>query len=171
MVFSAEQLINKSRQGDKEAFEELIKLYQKPVYTICYRYLGNHHDAFDATQETFLRLYNKLSLFDQSQSFSPWLYRIAVNIAKDLLKKKRPWEKLDLSLRSERGDPQSNLELTEVNIIHWLNYGYNLLSILINALNNSYATVIFLSTILLSMVSFVILLILLYTRRIHYEKV
>jgi len=113
MAFSDEQLAVKSKHGDKEAFEELIRRYQKPIYNICYRYLGNPHDSMDAVQETFIRLYKKFTLFNEDYSFKPWLYRIAINIAKDYLKKQRPWEELDLSLKSERGDPETNLELTQ----------------------------------------------------------
>ena len=47
MVFTDEQLAIKSQQGDKQAFEELIRRYQKPVFTICCRYLGNSQDALD----------------------------------------------------------------------------------------------------------------------------
>ncbi|KJS82510.1 MAG: hypothetical protein JM58_14905 [Peptococcaceae bacterium BICA1-8] len=114
MVFTDEQLAIKSQQGDKQAFEELIKRYQKPVFTICYRYLGNSQDALDAVQETFIRIYNKLALFDANNTFRPWLYKITVNIAKDFIKKRKPWEELDFSLKSELGDPQANIELTQV---------------------------------------------------------
>ncbi|MFZ7101636.1 MAG: RNA polymerase sigma factor [Peptococcaceae bacterium] len=109
MVFTDEQLAVKSKHGEKQAFEELVKRFQQPIYTICYRYLGNSSDAWDAAQNTFIRLYNKFHLYDAGYPFRPWLYRIAVNSAKDLLKKRRPWEELDHNLESSTGDPAENL--------------------------------------------------------------
>lgn len=110
MNISDEQLAIQSKKGDKKAFEELVKRFQKPIYTLCYRYIGNPTDAYDAAQETFIRLYKKLEFYNEDFNFKPWLYRIATNIAKDYLKKQKPWEELDFKLASSRGDPIANVE-------------------------------------------------------------
>lgn len=109
MFFSDEQLAAKFKNGEKEAFEELVKRFQQSVFTIAYRYLGNSPDALDAAQDTFLKLYNKIHLYDEGCLFRPWLYRIAANTAKDFLKKRRQWEQLDDNIKSPIGNPQALL--------------------------------------------------------------
>ena len=83
-----EQLAIETKKGNQKAFETLVKRFQQPIYTLCYRFLGNRADAYDASQETFIRLYQKIHLYDTSQPFKPWLYRMAINICNDHYKKK-----------------------------------------------------------------------------------
>lgn len=72
--------IKRSLRGEKKAFEQLVKRYQKSVYNLAYRMTGSREDAEDLTQETFLRAYTKLNTFDVDRRFSPWLFRIASNL-------------------------------------------------------------------------------------------
>lgn len=109
-----EQLVLEVKKGNKEAFETLVKRFQQPIFTLCFRYLGNRADAYDASQETFIRLYQKAYLFDTCQSFKPWLYKIAINICKDQYKKKKYWENLDPNLESALGNPQADLEQSQI---------------------------------------------------------
>jgi RNA polymerase sigma-70 factor (ECF subfamily) len=67
------------RRGEREAFDLLVERYQRDVYRLCYRYLGNHEDANDMAQEAFLKAYRGLGSFRGESAFSTWLYRIAVN--------------------------------------------------------------------------------------------
>lgn len=117
MIDTNEQLAIKIKKGNKEVFETLVKRFQKPIYTLCYRFLGNRADAYDASQETFIRLYQKIHLFDTSQPFKPWLYRMAINICKNHYKTKKPWEDLDTNLKSSWGNPQEDLETEQVQKI------------------------------------------------------
>ncbi|WZL74667.1 sigma-70 family RNA polymerase sigma factor [Clostridiaceae bacterium 35-E11] len=82
-------LIEKSKQGDIESFEILIKDQQKLVFNIAYRMLGNVEDAKDAAQETFIKAYKSLHNFKGTASFSTWLYRIATNTCFDALRKRK----------------------------------------------------------------------------------
>ncbi|MFZ5945457.1 MAG: RNA polymerase sigma factor [Bacillota bacterium] len=109
MDLNDEQLAVKSKQGNNNAFEELVRRFQQPVYTICYRYLGNGADATDAAQETFIRVFNKLHLYNDAYPFRPWLFRVAANVAKDSLKKRKTWEELDNTQESSIGNPESSL--------------------------------------------------------------
>jgi RNA polymerase sigma-70 factor (ECF subfamily) len=79
----------RAQQGDDEAFAHVVKEYQRPVYNLCYRMLGNPNDAEDAAQETFLRAYKSLSRYDRNRSFATWLMSIASHYCIDLLRKKR----------------------------------------------------------------------------------
>ena len=71
--------IERSLQGDHEAFEALVRRYQRMIYSLAYRMTGSAADAEDMTQETFIRAHQQLSSFRAEAKFSSWLYRIAVN--------------------------------------------------------------------------------------------
>ena len=74
-----EALAEKAAAGDMGAFEDLVDRHRMAVYRLARSVTGNHHDADDAAQETFLRVYRALGSFDTSRSFKPWLKRIAYN--------------------------------------------------------------------------------------------
>jgi RNA polymerase sigma-70 factor (ECF subfamily) len=78
-----------AQKGDPEAFSHLVEAYQKPVYNLCYRMLGNPGDAEDAAQETFLRAYKNLRRYDRSRSFPTWLLSIAAHYCIDQIRKQR----------------------------------------------------------------------------------
>jgi RNA polymerase sigma-70 factor (ECF subfamily) len=73
--------LGRARQGDAQAFASLVRRYQRRVYSAALHILGNHGDADDVTQETFIRAYRGLGGFDGRSDFFTWLYRITVNTA------------------------------------------------------------------------------------------
>lgn len=82
--------ITLTRQGNTAAFGKIVEKYQRPVYNLCYRLLGNAAEAEDAAQEVFLRAYAKLESYDDRRQFSTWLFSIASNYCIDRLRKRRP---------------------------------------------------------------------------------
>jgi len=74
-----ESLIEKAQQGDTQAFEKLVKKYDRQVLSLAYQISGNTQDAEDIYQEVFMRAFKGLSSFNKKSSFFTWLYRIAVN--------------------------------------------------------------------------------------------
>ncbi|QEK12330.1 sigma-70 family RNA polymerase sigma factor [Crassaminicella thermophila] len=82
-------LIKKSKQGDIESFETLIKEHQKLAFNIAYRMLGNIEDAKDATQDAFIKTYKSLNKFKGESGFSTWLYKIVTNTCLDVLRKRK----------------------------------------------------------------------------------
>lgn len=84
-----DELIEKSRQGDLVAFEALIAKYEKKVYTIAFRFMGNHADASDLAQEAFIRVYKSLNSFRAEASFLTWLNHIVANVCRDDLRKRK----------------------------------------------------------------------------------
>jgi RNA polymerase sigma-70 factor (ECF subfamily) len=76
-------------KGDDEAFAQIVESYQKPVYHLCYRMLGNPSDAEDAAQESFLRAYKSLKRYDTDRSFATWLLSIASHYCIDQHRKRR----------------------------------------------------------------------------------
>lgn len=81
--------IARARRGDLSAFEELIRMHERHVFTLAYRLMGNVPDAQDAAQEVYLRLYRQIGSFDEGREFRPWLTRITANVCMDLLRKRR----------------------------------------------------------------------------------
>jgi RNA polymerase sigma-70 factor (ECF subfamily) len=81
--------ISKAVQGDPEAFTLLVEAYQRPVFNLCYRMLGNPQDAEDAAQETFLRAYKNLRRYDANRAFSTWILSIAAHYCIDQTRRQR----------------------------------------------------------------------------------
>ena len=84
-----ELLLEKARQGDQEAFGELVRLYEKKVYALTLRMCKNPDDAAEAAQEAFLSAWQGLKFFRGEAIFSTWLYRLASNACVDLLRKEQ----------------------------------------------------------------------------------
>lgn len=78
-----------AQKGDQTAFMNIVDAYQRPVYNLCYRMLGDSAEAEDAAQETFLRAYTKLDTYQQSRKFSSWLLSIASHYCIDRLRRRR----------------------------------------------------------------------------------
>ena len=82
-----EEWIEAARQGDQDAFAELVRLYEKRVFALTMRMCRNPEDAAEAAQEAFLSAWQGLRFFRGEASFSTWLYRLASNACVDLLRR------------------------------------------------------------------------------------
>ncbi len=80
-------LINRFKDGDTSAFEEILLKYQDKIYNLCRHMLQNPHDTEDAAQDVFLKAYQNLNRFKPDSSLYTWLYRIAVNTCIDYRRK------------------------------------------------------------------------------------
>ena len=99
-------LIPAAAEGDADAFSEIVGRYQKPVYNLCYRLLGNHGDAEDASQEAFMKAYQALAKYDAQRPFISWLLAITYNQCMDQLRRRRiTW--VGLETLFDRSDQQS----------------------------------------------------------------
>ena len=87
-----ENLISDILAGNVEAYAILVKRYQKPIFNLMMRTTSCEEDAFDLTQEAFIRAYEKLEQFKPSGRFFPWLYTIGMNLARDFLRKTKTRE-------------------------------------------------------------------------------
>lgn len=83
------ELITRHRAGDPKAFEELVRRYQRRVYSLALGILHNPDDAQDAAQDAFVKVHRYLHRFEGSASFYTWLYRIVVNLCIDHLRRAR----------------------------------------------------------------------------------
>lgn len=103
MDITIRRLVRLVKKGDQKAFEELVDIYKNKVFHICYRMLGNNHEAEDMAQEAFLRAYLHIDRFNEEHKFSTWLYRIATNLTIDRLRKKKPDYYLDAEVAGSDG--------------------------------------------------------------------
>ncbi len=89
MTATDEELVAQSLRGDAESFNQLILRWERPIYALAYRVIGREEDARDVCQETFLRAFRGLSAFKGQAKFSSWLYRIALNLCRDWIRRER----------------------------------------------------------------------------------
>src|SRR5437588_5232549 len=88
-VFDESQLVAKAREGDAEAFNELVNQYERKIYRLAKHITQNDEDAEDVLQDAFLKAYEHLPNFQGNSKFYTWLVRIAVNEALMKLRKRR----------------------------------------------------------------------------------
>jgi RNA polymerase sigma-70 factor (ECF subfamily) len=106
-------LIERLRARDLAAFEELVARFERPVYGLCFRLLGDAEEARDAAQETFLKVYRGLGGFRAQSGLKTWIYRIAINQA---MNQQRWWRRRHrdetISLDLTRGDSETAIGST-----------------------------------------------------------
>ena len=88
------QLCQERGDRDDRPFQELMRRYQRLIWRVCYRFMGNSNDAEDLTQEVFFKVYRNLTSFEGRSTFKTWVYRIAINTAQNELRARarRPQE-------------------------------------------------------------------------------
>ena len=110
--------------GDTYRFEELVRANEKGIYNLCLRMLRNEQDAMDASQDAFFKAYRALSTFRGDSKFSVWLYRLATNVCRDMLRRRpaavsvplEDEEGTELPLPDDRYDPHETLEKKELRL-------------------------------------------------------
>lgn len=96
MNISDDILVQHARQGNERAFAQLVERYQERIFNVCFRIVGDYHDAEEATMDAFLACYRSLGTFEVRSSFATWLYRIAMRCAYRH-KGKRPPESISVT--------------------------------------------------------------------------
>jgi len=89
MTLTDDELVAKSIGGDAESFNQLILRWERPIYALAYRVIGREEEARDVCQETFLRAFRALPGFKGQAKCSSWLYRIALNLCRDWIRRQR----------------------------------------------------------------------------------
>lgn len=95
------ELLHRYVKGDKEAFKEIVNRYKDPLYAFLRRFLNQPQLVEEAFQETFLQLYRSRDSFDESKPIRPWLFTIAANKAKDVLRKQQREDTISISTMAE----------------------------------------------------------------------
>lgn len=106
---SVPELVEGFIHDDESAFTELVKRYQRNIYFLAYRLLGNHLDADEVVQETFVRIYRRRKEIANVTSFTSFLMRIATNYAIDMLRKRKGHGEVGEDVGSLPGEIQGEL--------------------------------------------------------------
>jgi RNA polymerase sigma-70 factor (ECF subfamily) len=114
---SDEELVARATAGDQEAFTQLVKRWERPIFALAYRTLGREEEARDVVQDAFMRAYRGLKGFKGEAKFSSWLYRITLNLCRDWVRKERraplaqvPEGKDAVDLADEQAAPTESVE-------------------------------------------------------------
>jgi RNA polymerase sigma-70 factor (ECF subfamily) len=116
MTWTDEELVARSISGDADSFNELMLRWERPIYALAYRTIGREEDARDVCQETFLRAFRALPRFRGQAKFSSWLYRIALNLCRDWMRRQRRTpvvqapEDVDLMDLAAAAEPSESIE-------------------------------------------------------------
>ena len=97
-------IIKQVLEGDVNAFEGLVKEYEKNVYNLALRMTGDPEDAADMAQDAFIKAYNSLGSFRGDSKFSVWLYRIVSNLCLDFLRSRKRRPTVSLSVENDEGE-------------------------------------------------------------------
>lgn len=108
-----EQLLSAHRAGDRDAFAQLVKRYERELFLFLVRFLGDRAAAEDVFQESFLQVHQSAEQFDMARRFRPWLFTIAANKARDLmrLQARRPTAPLQASISPGDDDSGEYIDL------------------------------------------------------------
>jgi len=109
---SDEVLARQAKNGNIKAFEELFDRYKKRILNFVYKLVGNRETAEEVTQETFIKVFKNLDIYDPKKKFTSWLYTIARNLAKNALRDKKYFA--DISLEKEILKGNKALRLKDV---------------------------------------------------------
>jgi RNA polymerase sigma-70 factor (ECF subfamily) len=111
VTFAEAECIALAKNGDQDAFTQIVDAYQNPVFNMCYRMLSNTQAAEDAAQETFWRAYKNIHRYDDKRPFATWLLSIAAHYCIDQQRRKRlPSIDLDEIIEFAAEDPAPNPE-------------------------------------------------------------
>tara|TARA_B100000315_G_C14487105_1_gene545703 strand:- start:43 stop:657 length:615 start_codon:yes stop_codon:yes gene_type:complete len=109
-VYSENEIIEKIKSGDLEAFSVLVEKYKKKAISIAYSFCANYEDAKDLSQEAFIKAFKSLKRFKIKSKFYTWFYRILVNLCKDYLRHRKRDKIVSLSIRLKSKDGQLEQE-------------------------------------------------------------
>ena len=144
-------LIIKAKRGDIEAFEQLIEIYQKKVFNIALRMIGNYEDANDMAQEVFIRVFRSLKDFKEQSTFSTWIYRITTNVCLDEIRKRKNKKVvyIDEDVKNDDGEIKRQVESDDPTpeLVAEKNYVKQVVNEAINMLSEEHRTVIVLRDI------------------------
>jgi RNA polymerase sigma-70 factor (ECF subfamily) len=118
-------LVSFCKKGNVDAFEELVRKYQKKMFNIAYRMIGNYEDACEIVQDAFVSAYKAIRYFEEKARFSTWLYTIVVNLSRNRLnylkiQSSREAFSTDDPVRTDGGELAAELASGEPSILERL---------------------------------------------------
>jgi RNA polymerase sigma-70 factor (ECF subfamily) len=110
-----ERLVSRLQRGDRKAFDLVLTQYERPIFNVAYRMIGDYDEAADVTQTAFLKAFERIGTFDPRYKFFNWLYRIAVNEAINQLDRRKRSREAHIEPPSPQPTPEENLDRTEAS--------------------------------------------------------
>jgi RNA polymerase sigma factor (sigma-70 family) len=111
-------IIERCKNGDRSAFQELYNLYAKAMFNISLRILNNRNEAEEILQDSFLKVFAKIDSYDKTYAFGAWLKRIVINGSLDVLKKRKVnFVSLDEAHYSHEEDSEEDESLYEIEML------------------------------------------------------
>lgn len=107
------ELIQRAKNGDSEAFGELIASHERLVHNIALRTVKNPEDARDISQEAFIKAYKNIKKFDEKSAFSTWIYKITVNTAIDEMRRRKGKETVSADMELDLGEGSVAMQLID----------------------------------------------------------
>jgi len=107
------ELVAACRRGERQAFDSLVSLFEKPVFNAVYRMLHNYEEARDVTQTVFMKAFEKIDSYDESYKFFSWIYRIAINESINFQATKKEFAPLDPGIQAD-DDPERDAKHNEL---------------------------------------------------------
>jgi RNA polymerase sigma-70 factor (ECF subfamily) len=113
-----EQLLERHRKGDRNAFRALVERYQRELFHFLVRFTGDRSKADDVFQETFLQVYQSADQFDVSRRFKPWLFTISANKARDMMRSeaRRPASPLSATIKPSAEESGEFIDLMGADV-------------------------------------------------------
>ncbi len=108
--------VRRAQKGDRKAFEEIFRRYERRIFNFVYQIIGNSDDAVDLTQDVFVRVFNGLGELRAEEAFNSWIYRIATNISRDHLRRVR---RVRMDSLEQGGRTDDDEESTGIEIPDW----------------------------------------------------
>ncbi len=116
---TAERLAECAKAGSLDSFEQLVARYESPIFNFLRQFTGNHHDAEDLTQETFVKAYRSLHRYDSSFAFAAWLFTIARRTGASHFRSARRFSELPATEESTEESPATALECKDEQTSIW----------------------------------------------------
>ncbi|MBQ9267543.1 MAG: sigma-70 family RNA polymerase sigma factor [Clostridia bacterium] len=108
-MIDEKELVRRAKDGDLKAYEEIISLYEKKVFSTIYYMVKNDNEIEDIAQEVFIKIYKNLGNFKEESTLYTWIYRITINVCIDEIKKRKKVVYLDETIDTEDGEMELQL--------------------------------------------------------------
>ena len=109
------ELILRCKRGDRQALGELIKEYERPIYNVAFRILGNPDDAADVTQTVFMKVFERIDQYNPEYKFFSWIYRIAINESINQRNRSKNEQSYEDEIYSVESNPEERIDAARLS--------------------------------------------------------
>ena len=110
-----ERIVSRLQRGDRKAFDVIVAEYEKPVFNVAYRMIGDYDEAADITQTAFVKAFEKIDTFNPHYKFFSWLYRITVNEALNQIDRRKRHREIEIEAPVPQRTPDQDFQQSEIS--------------------------------------------------------